>query len=114
MMQPPSRVIVGPFPYVVLTDPKHVAKARRRAHDGRLGETDTTHLQIMVDAELPVAQVRDTVLHEVLHAVTWTVGGWRKGDGEDDYIGRVSPILLDTLRRNPQLVAYLTAEDEAP
>jgi hypothetical protein len=110
---PPSRITVGPFPFVVLTDPKQVAKVRRRARDGRLGETDTTQLQIMVDAELPSAQVRDTVPHEVLHAVTWTVGGWRKGDDEDGYIGRVTSILLDTLRRNPELVAYLMAEDGA-
>ena len=109
----PERLQVGPFAFTVTTDASAVARMRHEANDGRYAQTDLSHLQITVDAELPAGQVRDSMLHETLHAVIATAGGWPKELSEEDAVRRFAPLLLDTLRRNPHLVAFLTSEPEA-
>lgn len=57
-------------------------------------------------------QMRDTMIHEILHAVigmTGHEGDFRKG-GEETVIVGASAALLDVLRSNPHLVAWLTEE----
>lgn len=57
-------------------------------------------------------QVRDTVLHEVLHAIVGLTGlGETLGEDEESVVGRLSIHLLDTLRRNPKLANYLFWEN---
>lgn len=55
--------------------------------------------------------IAGTLLHEVLHAI-WKQGcsaDTTLGDGptEERAVCLLTPILLDTLRRNPALIAYL-------
>lgn len=108
----PERIQIGPFAFGVSGDPKAIAEARRNGEDGRLGETDPVKLTIVIDTDLPSGQIRDSVLHETLHAVVYTAGKWEKGIAEEQAIARFCPLLLDTLRRNPALVAYLMADDD--
>jgi hypothetical protein len=49
-------------------------------------------------------QERDTVVHEVLHLVSRMSAFPLK----ERQVTALSPVLLDVLRRNPELVAYLT------
>jgi hypothetical protein len=53
----------------------------------------------------PRARVAVTLLHEVVHAIFKIAG--LPNEKEEDTVTRLSPLLLDTLRRNPDLVAYL-------
>lgn len=50
-----------------------------------------------------------TLLHEALHAV-WSTTGLRQLDNdlEEQVVVGLAPLLLDTLKRNPDLVAFLT------
>ena len=54
---------------------------------------------------------KDTLLHEVVHAILWQTGLQARfdGDSEEEFVRCFSPALLDTLQRNPKFVAYLTA-----
>lgn len=58
----------------------------------------------------PPAAVAETLLHEILHCVTESAGiNAELGEAEEEkLVRRVAPLLLDVLRRNPDLVAYLT------
>lgn len=111
-MRPPKRIHVGPFEYRVTFDEQAMTARCRAEATELLGHCDTGHLVIDVDPGQPVGQARDTTMHEALHAIVDLTGlnhAW--GDSEEDFICRLSPAILDLLRRNPKLVAYLTADD---
>lgn len=109
----PDVVVVGPFRYIVSGD----ELARLRVEHAELktlsGHTDHDALIVHVDTTAAAAPDtrRDTLLHEVLHAVAFTAGISAElgNTKEEEIIRRMSPLLLDTLRRNPALVAYILA-----
>lgn len=64
-------------------------------------DTGTAKVQV-VDGQAPHAE-RDAVLHEVLHAVLLVMGLERN----ESLVSTVTPVLLDVLRSNKALAAYL-------
>lgn len=112
MPKPPKRIVVGPFTYRVTHD-RATMNARCRTEGGDLmGSAEHRSLTIDLDPDQAPGQKRDTVLHEVLHTITEMTGlalVW--GNDDEDFIRRISPVLLDVLRRNPKLVGFLTADD---
>jgi hypothetical protein len=111
----PDRVQIGPYEYRLEFDEAEIHRVNRgtgrhfagqiRYHDGR----------IIIQPAQPDNRVRETVLHEVLHGILDMTG--LDGDilraNAEPFITRFSPVLLDVLRRNPALVAYLTGDDHA-
>lgn len=60
-------------------------------------------------------KARETLLHETLHAVIGTARIPPFGDehgGEEDFVSMLAPLLLDTLRDNPDLVRALLAPND--
>lgn len=56
--------------------------------------------------------IADTLLHEVLHAIWSTVGGWAYPEADEERIvSMLTGTLLDTLRRNRELTRYLFDND---
>lgn len=102
-MKAPDRLRVGP----------HVWRVRRRAldADGELyGRTEEQRLLITIAPGRAPSQERDTLLHELLHAL-WSHCALDQDDDEQERIVRsLAPWLLAALRDNPQLVAFLLAE----
>jgi hypothetical protein len=56
--------------------------------------------------------IRETLLHEILHACFREAGGPLKGDTEEKAIRALAANLLGVLRHNPALIAYLTGGEE--
>ncbi len=89
------------------------------ADDQRLGPGDRPNMglcdaklqHIYIAADLGPDQARDTVLHEVIHALAKITAavGFLSGAEEERIVMLLSPLLLDALRANPELVTYLTA-----
>jgi hypothetical protein len=77
--------------------------------DGAYGDTDTNTLRIRVRPDLPLDLVRETLLHEVLHAVYRTAGVDSTIMREEQIVCAISPHLMDALRRSPGLAEYLLA-----
>ena len=98
----PRTVRVGPYRYKVVD----------RHGSENLGECEVDKLRIHVQVGQPPDSERDTLLHELLHACIAHSGLDRRlaDDVEEDVVRSLSPILLDTLRRNKNLIAYLTGE----
>lgn len=100
-MKPPPRIFVGPHTYEVvyasgMTD---------------FGNTNTRTQRILLADDQSPGALRDTVLHEVLHCVVDLAGfsqEWE--DKEEGIVNRLTPVLLQVLRGNPKLVAYLVGE----
>lgn len=112
-MKLPESVVVCGHSYEVkmVDDPD---EALHRAGDpNSLGVSDHVKCRIRIrNGEQSETQYRDTVLHEVLHAViaqTYSQKAYAKDDDEQA-VAVMATHLLDTLRRNPGLVAYLLSD----
>lgn len=65
---------------------------------------NTCIISIASDTDLQVQQ--STLLHEVLHAIWFTVG--LPHTYEEKVISAMEALLLDTIKRNPELMIYLS------
>lgn len=106
------RVVVAPATYDIAID-----------HDGRLddldeldGLCDFSRRRIWIKDHLAPSSERDTVLHEILHAVVDQLDLKRRfkeevdKQFEEDVVYALTPRLLALLRDNPQLVTYLVED----
>ncbi len=73
------------------------------------GWCETPH-RIYLRTGLPLEQERTTLLHEIQHSVLGTDKSDRKATYHE-FIYQLSPKLLQVLRENPDLYAYLTAAE---
>jgi hypothetical protein len=71
------------------------------------GRIDYPRQIIFLDSRTQPDHLAITVLHEVLHAVH-RIAGVQSDAKEEAIVTQYAPLLLDVLRRNPDLVAYLT------
>lgn len=107
----PARIQVGPFTYRVTSDWEDYA--RLGEHPDTYGHTDHKALTITISPRLCYGSAADTLWHEVKHAVARTVGVLDDAElKEEPWINATATMEWATLRANPDLVAYLTAEDD--
>lgn len=108
----PRSIIIGPLVYTVKDDEASHAREVWKSSKGGWGAINYGPGEIVLDPEQNTAHKRASLLHEILH------GCWHLTDpqieGEEAAIRILSLPLLDTLRRNPDLVAYLVASDAPP
>ena len=97
----PRRVTVGPFVYTVTVADE--------LDEQRMGMVDFRHQTIDLLRDQPPMQMRDTLLHEVMHAVVRFAG--LDMEENERVVAALSSILLMVLRANPRLVAHLVAAD---
>lgn len=102
----PKGVKVGPIYYeIVLSDGMLLPYANH------LGLTDNTKCKVNLSTEQAPCVLRDTLLHETLHAIWSTFGIGGNEEEEEALIRRITPALLGVLRDNPELVEFLTGPD---
>jgi hypothetical protein len=102
-VRPPLSVRVGQADY----------RIRIRARRDPLGECDTRKQRVDVTAAQSEPSLRDTVVHELLHAIWYESSAnamlATDEDEQEKVVRLLSPWLLMLLRDNPDLVAYLTS-----
>ena len=96
----PKTVKVGAHVYTVLRKPASMLKEQ-------LGECDFDKLIICVRKQLRKSVAKETLLHEVLHATTYPSLN-EKTATDEDFVTAMSPVLLQVLQENPDLLEYLT------
>lgn len=107
---PPPVVQVGPMRYEVVVDELAILKAGLDEEADLDGQCDERAQRIVLNPTLgPDSQV-EAFTHELLHALCFLTGvdhvlGM---DKVENMIRSLSPALLDMLRRNPDVVVYLT------
>lgn len=107
-MKPPKRIVVAPFEYKVAREPSMSSIGEAA------GGCDPDRTRIVIDANLSGPAEKDTLLHELLHALlsqTDLVRGLKAYDKdlEEDVVYALTPRLLSALLDNPDLVEYLTS-----
>lgn len=70
-----------------------------------LGEWDARNATIHYDPSQTLPVLRETILHEMLHCIFEHTGV--DPDEHETLIRSISPLVLETLRRNPELVEFL-------
>lgn len=105
----PAEVQIGPFTYDISTDP---ADLDAISDEPVYAAINPSSLLIALEATQDIGQLRDSLLHEILHGVTFVAGLDQDIAPEmlEEIIYRVSPVLLDTLRRNPEVLGFLVSE----
>ena len=110
----PDHVQVGAIRYTLAVDQAAInATGENRNTYGRSLHREQ---RILLSEGLGSDQQSDTVLHEVLHACL-SVTGLNLGledEKSEALVYGLTAILLDVLRRNPKLVAYLMGAQEEP
>jgi hypothetical protein len=113
-MSVPSTVQIGPNKYRIQADTDALTSLRGSSQDvaGSVEEDDCAgmtcaHTQvILVDPTLGPDAFKATLLHEVMHAIA-DLADLHDEATEEDWCLRGAPYLLDTLRRNADLTAFL-------
>lgn len=103
-MNPPAKVKIGGQDWAV----------RMVKFDDDLslyGRTKTREALIELANEQPATFLRDTMLHEILHACLSMLPNALADDVEEQVVRGVSPWLLAVLRDNKRLVEFLLAKD---
>lgn len=98
-MKPPAVIAVGPYAYIV--------ESRAPDNEDDKGITDHVAGVITIRPDMGADYTAETMTHELLHCV-WNIAGIDEKVNEEHVVSRLSAHLLDTLRRNPDLVTYLT------
>lgn len=72
------------------------------------GRMSLTKQRISIDGNNGPDQLRDVVLHEIIHACLGVVSEDNPSDDEERITAMLAPMLLYVLRRNPHIAAFLT------
>lgn len=99
----PENVQVGPILYTVIVDDT------MERYSNSMAQVNFSLQRMCLRAQQGPDQMRDSLLHEVMHAAIRNIG--HEDGGDEQLVSGLTTELLDTFRRNPDLVAYLTAED---
>jgi len=109
----PKKVIVGPFTFAIEMD----ETAKITLTDAH-GETDIERLVIRLHPDRHPQIIKETFLHEVLHACASVAGldhelGLIDRELEEKVVRRIAPVLLDVILRNKGVVTYLCGTNAA-
>lgn len=103
----PVEVQIGPHAY-------QVKVSRKKCGDARYGLLSEEAATIVLHPHQVSTMMRDTLLHETVHAILAQQGVAQGGDtalfdrdAEERFVRAFTPLLLDVLRRNPDFVGQL-------
>jgi len=104
---PPLRIVCGAYVFNVV-----YASHEWMQNTHRYAMTNMEERRIVLDRQRSDAEVREDVLHELIHISLWEADGkWLMPSGtpeEEGYIKPIAPRLRDILADNPRLVRWLT------
>ena len=103
----PERLYLAPHHLTVNCSADAVHTLSQAAGMQLSGNFDPRYLTITVDPNQAPSQVRETLLHELLHACSQEAG--MDETQEEQTVNAQAPRLLAALRDNPDLVAWLTS-----
>lgn len=118
----PGSVRIGPHDYTILWSKKSWNKyLHPKQAEENVGKCQSMKNRIFINSwETSLSQQQDTLLHEILHAV-YALNGWTdydwgwpktedvsRSDLEEHSVRLITPHLLDILKHNPELTAWLT------
>lgn len=111
MSELPTQIAIGPFVYRVTDDRAAFAQLVVEDMHSTWGYIRYGEERIILNPNQSAGHMRLALLHECLHGC-WHLTD-REHDDDEKAVLTLAAALLDMLRRNPDLVAYLTNEESA-
>ena len=74
--------------------------------DEELGRCDYNNQKILISKNQASDTMRDTLLHEIIHAVHWLMG-LADNSTEEEFTARTTTGLRSVMLQNPEVVNYL-------
>lgn len=108
-MNHPGTLAIGPLVYAVVSDEAAYLRAVADDKVDIYGSINYGDLRIVLSPRQAAAHQRTALWHEVIHAALHLTDP--DLSDEERCVRALAMPLLDVLRRNPALVAYLTAAD---
>lgn len=117
-MKRPNQVVICGQPFTVKWENRPTARLTKNSGDGVAGAMSRTEQLVAIRTTQGEHQLRDTVLHEVVHAILALTGqNDRFKPNKDEPHWPEEPVvaatatgLLAVLRDNPDLVAWLVED----
>jgi hypothetical protein len=110
-MKAPKKVKVGVHTYKVVIDRAAIdaCSVAGGVESARLGDCNHENLTITLEPHMASSMLKETLLHEVLHACFGVIGAIEDVDDktEEKLVLRLSPVLMGLLRENPKLIEYI-------
>lgn len=107
----PERIQIGARPFRIVSETDAMMRYEHEYQEKCWGAIQFKDSTILIDPTADTHQQRTTLLHEAMHGCN-AMAGFFGIENEEKIVKALAYSLLDTLRRNPALVAYLTSEDE--
>jgi hypothetical protein len=107
-IEPPEAIALGPHRYRVDASEQAISDLQ---DEHATGNSVPDRLLIRLDGRRPHSVVAETLLHECLHCA-WSLtalGPHEVNEHQEVVVTALAPWLLEALRQNPDLVAFLTA-----
>jgi hypothetical protein len=102
MRRLPKKIKIGPYTFPV------VRVNKSELPDDELAHIDVNSIRIPIAKRIPREKVREIILHETLHGIHYLSGRYDDTPRSDEqWIDATVPMLLQVLRDNPELIAYL-------
>jgi hypothetical protein len=115
-MERPTQVDIGPFAWEIVYDSEELRHLHRVGAEDMWGCTLVDQHKMLIDDSRSLRAVKETVLHEVFHAILATYG-IRMPDGKEEnfdkeerFVLTFSPMVFDVFLRNPKLTGWLFHE----
>jgi hypothetical protein len=111
----PKSVRIGPLRWRITTSLGSYNAFAAAENDGKaLGFSQLETLTIVLKPGLPDSLLRETLLHELLHAIIQTQGGVfdvaKEEEHEEAAVAAISPLLLSTLRANEDVLEFILGD----
>lgn len=104
MNAPTSVKVLGQMFAIEYVEVPEVSLSKGEAY----GRTHFARQRLFIDASLAPDQLRDTLLHEILHCCLLIVGMDDTDIAGERGVAAITPVLLDVLRTNPGVTKWLT------
>lgn len=111
--KPPKKIKIGIHEYKIIVDKAAIdACSVAGGAEARLGECNNEMLTITMEPNQAPSMLRETLLHEALHAAFHLVGASEDIDEktEEKLVLRLAPVLMGVIKENPKFIHYLLDE----
>lgn len=108
----PTSIAVGPFVWPIRYEAETIKTSARMDGADKFGFTRPERTDIIVDPDRSEQGLRETILHEAIHAAVWTYGIDCDHNDEESVVAPLASAILDIIRRNPKVLEFLLSEDE--
>jgi hypothetical protein len=111
----PDRIQIGPHDVAIVVERPTIDSLSVKDQMKLHGHYEPESNLIVLRPGMHRDYEAEVVVHEVLHALTALTGiiSDLGEDQEEKFVERLAPVVLDTMRRNPDLLDYLTGGTDA-